>query len=321
MNAPTPRRTPRPASSATITNAQVVARPAAPSSAQPADPPPPVAWWRPTPARVGFLLAAALVWLGFNLPLARHLSPERGVGYTLGILGGSAMLLLLVYPARKRYSWLRALGSVKIWFQIHMVLGIAGPLLILYHSNFSLGATNSNAALFAMIVVSASGIVGRYFYSRIHAGLYGHRTTLAELQASAQSLREKVAGASFVPDLLTELDAADRRLAECSNAPHRVLLRPITVTLRMWITRWRLSRHAVAELRATAARSRVVAERHAHFERAVRKYIARRLQATRQVVEFQAYERLFSLWHVLHLPLFFILLVAGIAHVVAVHVY
>jgi len=74
-------------------------------------------------------------------------------------------------------------------------------------------------------------------------------------------------------------------------------------------------------LRATAARSRVVAERHEHFERAVRRYIARRLQATRQVVEFQAYERLFSLWHVLHVPFVIVMVVCAIAHVVAVHAY
>jgi hypothetical protein len=311
-----PQRLPRPPGPASA--AVPVRPPAIPGGA---DAPPGGPWWRITPARAGFAGAALLVYLGFRLPLDRVLTPERGIGYVLGILGGSAMLLLLVYPARKRYRWLGGIGSVKRWFQIHMVLGIAGPLLILYHSNFSLGATNSNAALIAMVIVSASGIVGRYFYMRIHCGLYGHRTNLAELQESAQTLREKVAGASFVPDLLSALDVAERRLTQRSNAPLRVLLRPLTVTVRMWVERRRLTRTAVAELRATAARSRVVAERHAHFERAVRKYIDRRLQATRQVVEFEAYERLFSLWHVLHLPLFFILLIAGIVHVVAVHVY
>jgi len=276
-------------------------------------------WWQPTPARIGFLLAAVLIYLGLRLPLARWLSPEHGLGYALGIIGGSAMLLLLIYPARKHWAWLRSIGSVKTWFQIHMVLGVAGPLCILYHSNFSLGATNSNAALFAMLIVSGSGIVGRYFYARIHAGLYGHRTTRAELQASAEELRSKVAGAAFVPDMITALEAADKSLAAMGKAP--IFLRPLIASPFMWWQRLKLTRRAVAELRKTAARSPVVAERHAHFERAVRKYIARRLQSTRQVVEFEAYERLFSLWHVLHLPLFFILLIAGVVHVVAVHVY
>jgi hypothetical protein len=310
------RQLPRPAAAPPAAAPRVLPTPPAESSSPPA-----TRWWQPTPARLGFALAAILIYLGFRLPLHRYISPEHGLGYALGIIGGSAMLLLLIYPARKRVKWLSAIGSVKTWFQIHMVLGVAGPLFILYHSNFSLGATNSNAALFAMVIVSASGIVGRYFYARIHSGLYGHRTNLAELQASAEALRAKVAGASFVPELLTAMDVAERRLIERSKAPLNVLLRPITVSARMWFERYRLTRRAVVELRATASRSRVVAERHAHFERAVRKYIARRLQATRQVVEFEAYERLFSLWHVLHLPLFFMLLIAGVVHVIAVHVY
>ena len=316
MAAPAPGYSrPQQARPATRPSAPAAQRPAAPAAA------PAPRWWQPTPARIGFLFAALLIIAGYNLPLARLLSPERGIGYVLGIVGGSAMLLLLYYPLRKRMPSLAFTGSVKVWFQIHMVLGVAGPLCILYHSNFSLGATNSNAALFAMLIVSASGIVGRYFYARIHCGLYGHRTNLGELQAAAVELREKVAGAAFVPDLLTALEAAEKRIIHRRKTPLRVLLRPITVGTRTWFERLRLTHRAVAELRATAARSRVVAERHEHFERAVRRYIARRLQATRQVVEFESYERLFSLWHVLHLPLFFMLLIAGVVHVVAVHVY
>ena len=50
-------------------------------------------------------------------------------------------------------------------------------------------------------------------------------------------------------------------------------------------------------------------------------YVDRRIAATRRVAGFEAYERLFSLWHALHLPLIFILLVAGVVHVIAVNVY
>ena len=54
---------------------------------------------------------------------------------------------------------------------------------------------------------------------------------------------------------------------------------------------------------------------------AARELTRRHIDAVRRVTELTTYERLFSLWHVLHLPLFFMLLVAGIVHVVAVHVY
>jgi hypothetical protein len=40
-----------------------------------------------------------------------------------------------------------------------------------------------------------------------------------------------------------------------------------------------------------------------------------------RVVRFVAWERLFSLWHGVHLPLCVILFGAAAAHVVAVHMY
>ena len=274
-----------------------------------------------TPARVGFVITIVLLYLGYTLPTERLISPERGIGYALGIIGGSAMLLLLLYPARKRARWLGFIGTVKGWFQTHMVLGVVGPLLILYHSNFSLGATNSNAALFSMLLVAGSGVFGRYFYTRIHFGLYGRRASLAEMRAGADELRDKVAGSRFVPQLLEHLDAADRRLLAGHPGPLGMLVRPLFVTGRMYLERWQLTRFANGELRAAAASNPILATQHAQFAIAVRRYIRRRLEATRRVAEFESYERLFSLWHVLHLPLFFMLLIAGVVHVIAVHVY
>jgi len=44
-------------------------------------------------------------------------------------------------------------------------------------------------------------------------------------------------------------------------------------------------------------------------------------RAVRRVAEFQMYERLFSAWHVAHLPLCFLLFAAGAVHILAVHLY
>ena len=119
--------------------------------------------------RVFSLVVVALLYVGWNFPTERYITPKRGMGYALGIIGGSLMLLLL-YSLRKRYTWLRFLGPTPSWFRFHMVLGILGPLCILYHSNFTTGATNSNVALFAMLTVAGSGLIGRYIYAHIHHG-------------------------------------------------------------------------------------------------------------------------------------------------------
>jgi hypothetical protein len=45
------------------------------------------------------------------------------------------------------------------------------------------------------------------------------------------------------------------------------------------------------------------------------------LAAVRKAAAFEFYDRLFGLWHVLHLPLFIILIFAAGIHVVAAHLF
>ncbi len=54
--------------------------------------------------------------------------------------------------------------------------------------NFSLGATNSNIALFCMILVALSGVAGRYIYTRVHRGLSAVRFDLNTLLANSSRL-------------------------------------------------------------------------------------------------------------------------------------
>ena len=134
------------------------------------------------------VVACLLAW-GYHAHLERYITPQRGVGYWLGITGGSMMLLLLLYSVRKRYRWLNWLGGIPAWFEFHMILGILGPVLIMFHSNFHLGATNSNVALISMLLVAGSGVVGRYIYTRLHARLEGHEYTLEQLKMVGERLR------------------------------------------------------------------------------------------------------------------------------------
>ena len=42
-----------------------------------------------------------------------YMTPESGLGYALGIIGGSMMLVLLLYPLRKRIRWMRRAGATR----------------------------------------------------------------------------------------------------------------------------------------------------------------------------------------------------------------
>jgi hypothetical protein len=50
-------------------------------------------------------------------------------------------------------------------------------------------------------------------------------------------------------------------------------------------------------------------------------HIGAHLASIRKVAEFRFYERFFAIWHVVHYPLFLMLVVSGVIHVIAVHMY
>jgi hypothetical protein len=300
--------------------AQPVNPPAPPKTA--ASRPEPKKQWRLTP--VGVFSAAVLVLLcvGWYMPTERYITPKRGIGYALGIMGGSMMLLLLLYSARKHIRWLKFLGPAASWFRYHMVLGVLGPLCILYHANFGLGATNSNVALFSMLTVAGSGLVGRYIYARIHHGLYGSKLSLGELKTGAEGLRAHSGAFGFLPELVSRLETVERKIL--AAGPHVPLLgvaKLAVVALIAFKSRWQLRSYIRRGLRAAAKTSAAIAAERKRLRRTAFTYIDKRIAATRRVTGFQVYERLFSLWHALHIPLLFILIAAGIVHVIAVNVY
>ena len=57
------------------------------------------------------------------------------------------------------------------------------------------------------------------------------------------------------------------------------------------------------------------------MSREVRKLLGQYFAAVNRAAAFAFYERLFALWHVLHLPFFILLVLAAIVHVIAVHLY
>jgi hypothetical protein len=270
-----------------------------------------------TVGRLSFLLVAALLVYGLSAHTERYITPTRGLGYALGIIGGSLMLIVLLYSLRKRWRWLEFLGSTPAWFNFHMVLGIAGPLCILFHSNFGTGATNSNVALFSMLAVAGSGVIGRYFYGHIHYGLHGRKIELRDLREEAERVRGGAGGISLTPELTSRLESAEQQLL---NAGSRLwgsgYVKPLVVALATLRVRAQLHHYVRGVLPATADGAG-----RAQVRQDALAYVDRRLTATRRVAEFEGYERLFSLWHTLHIPMIFVMAMAAIVHVIAVNVY
>lgn len=272
-------------------------------------------------ARVAILISVSVA-CGWYFRDYVPIRPDHGFGYLLGVCGGATMLLLALYPARKNLRFMRGWGKLSRWFRIHMILGVAAPLLILVHCNFRLGAPNSNIALGSMLVVATSGAIGRFIYTHINHGLYGARATLEELHAeldlSAHTLGERLPPAS----------SASLRLAAFAEAVHdrcrtawSRLFRFVALPFLAKRERRCVLGDLGADLDREAVRSGWDDRTRTANEEILRGLIDAYIAALVKESQFRTYERLASLWHALHYPLFIMLLLTGVMHVVAVHMY
>lgn len=243
--------------------------------------------------------------------------PGSDLGYFLGISGGLLMLSLLLYPLRKRIRWLQICGPLRHWFRFHMLAGILGPVLVLYHSTFRVESMNAAVALACMLLVAASGIVGRFIYRRIHNGLFGSKANLKELE------KNLVQELEHIRPLLASKPALDRELQGfidlLAHPPQSHLGR-----LRHFLTLGLLRLHSEHRIRKIAFQSTGSAQEHQQLILQLTPLvdnIAEILKVAQKAAQFTTYERLFSLWHVVHIPFLCLLLITAIIHVVAVHLY
>lgn len=264
------------------------------------------------------VLVLALAWLVAYGDLYRAGST---LGYNLGLTGGLMMLSLLLYPLRKRFAFARSWGPLKHWFRIHMIFGVAGPLLILFHSTFRIGSMNARVALYSMLLVATSGVVGRFVYRHIHSGLYGSKLSLVEAENELSlSSTEINAVLTLSPAIGESLQAFHRLAFRDANGAAR-LLRFVTLRWQGLLLGSRLKRTALKTLRQISTATKSDEQSPQLKIISVTLPIDRYIDAVITTSQFLIWERLFSLWHVAHIPFLYLLLFSGIVHVVAVHMY
>lgn len=152
--------------------------------------------WR----RALWLITAVLFSIGaaFAMELMLSLRPDRPFGHTrlghlTGWVGLAMIALVFGYPVCKRVNagrrWPRK------WFQVHMVAGTSGPLLILVHSGAHFHALVPILAMLAMAFVVLSGIVGQALHYLAVRTLNQHRRELlhqglseSDIEAHVQSM-------------------------------------------------------------------------------------------------------------------------------------
>jgi hypothetical protein len=272
-----------------------------------------------------YLIIITLVLIvGFIISHGHPFKPGDVVGYNLGLAGGLMMLTLLLYPIRKRISFMKNWVPLPKWFKWHMAFGILGPTLIILHSTFYIGSINAGVALICMLLVSGSGIFGRFFYTKIHYGLYGRHATQKQLQEDLDGSGDVQSVLSFVPGIQKKLVEFRDYATNSSKVGQVKILNILTLGIRAKLLSRALIRELEDAMYADAneknwndAQMKRLDELYYQNVNFIRSY----LFAVRDLAQFGTYEKLFSLWHIFHVPFVYMLIFSAIWHVIAVHMY
>jgi hypothetical protein len=236
---------------------------------------------------------------------ARHpgywtFKPGGTWGLRFGMAGLAMMTVMHAYSARKRIKLLRKAGPLRGWLDVHILLGIVGPLFVVLHSSFKVGGLVA-ISFWAMVAVALSGVFGRYLYLQIPRTRAGEELTLAELEKADHELAHRLRTEFGASDaLLQRLDAAATPAAGAGLLA--VLGSLLLEDLHLRRGRWAEIARAVPEV-PPAVRRELAA------------LVRQKATLRRRIRLWDALHRLFHHWHVVHKPFAIVMYVFVAVHV------
>lgn len=227
----------------------------------------------------------------------REMRPAGFVGHGLGILGSAMVLLLLLYSARKRFRFMSRWGDLRVWLKYHIFLGVAGPILITFHTSFKFNGLVS-VSYWSMVAVALSGVVGRYLYQQIPRNMLGEALGSDEIENRNEEILVELTSAHGMSQ--KTVDALEHfavgKLAN-KSAPLALLILPMVNIL---VAR-KLQRFLV--LNGLKADQQVL--------KLCREWVLQ----TRRLALFHQIRDLFHYWHIFHKPFAVIMILVMIVHV------
>lgn len=248
-------------------------------------------------------------WAYYQMPLDERLyaeshalfAPTGLIGQGYGVIGTLMIVIgVVLYMARKRLSFLAALGRLKAWLEFHIFLCTLGPFLILLHTTFKFGGLVS-IAFWSMTAVVASGVFGRYVYVWIPKTVNGRFLTDAALAEE----QERVLAA--VRETALEAGTLERLTADLKVRPAKGLFDALARSAAYRFKRRSRSRRILEQLQ-NGGLPPAAADR-------VGDLLARRRRLGEQAALLHPFQRMFRYWHAFHLPL-----AAVMTLILAVHV-
>ena len=247
-------------------------------------------------------------------PKYTALRPSGTVGLKLGWLGVFMFLVIFLYPLRKHWSWLMKKGNSRHWLDYHVILGIAAPFVIAFHSSFKFSGF-AGMAFWIMFAVSVSGVIGRYLYGQIPRNLKAAEMTQKELQEFHQQLAGQLKQERLVSeeDLRALLTLPSReRVQQLSMVTALGYMFALDIARALRVAR--LRRHALSFGEKLTTLGGFLKTSNHDVEKAVG--VAREDAAlSKRILFLKRSEQVFHLWHVVHKPFSYTFALLALFHI------
>jgi hypothetical protein len=235
-------------------------------------------------------------------PEHSQLRPSGLVGHGLGIVGATMIISgVVLYSSRKRIRALWPLGKLTVWLEFHIFLCLVGPTLVIYHTTFKAGGI-AGIALWTMLTVVASGLVGRFLYILIPRNVQGAQLDRVAIEKEFDRIGAVLRQSEFGSRLLRDVDAQFASVQRPST-----LRQTVSAYLRMGA----IQRSVAVGVRQAIGRERVPR----NVAHAVNAATRQRASLIRRSLLLGQVEQLFYYWHVIHTPFAIIMGITLAIHV------
>ena len=272
---------------------------------------------RNLPLAVIFMVLGAITVVGmeyYQLPQSgrvRHdyhawLKPSGYLGQGAGVAALLMFLFMYLYPMRRRMRHRPWLGALPRWLDVHIACGLAVPVVGAIHAGWRFQGLIGLGFL-SMVLVSLSGIVGKYLYAHLPHSRAGYDLNMEEVEQRRAALTAEIARKAGLDPVDVEKETApasdiDERQGMLATlgtlfTADFVRFRTVLRLRRRWGKQCHLDRPALRE---------------------ITRLVRRQIRLTQQRRMIDATRRIFKFWHVVHRPFSITAFAAVVVHVVVV---